>query len=80
MDVSDRAQRRSIQNKPADVGTVRKTRGTSPDGDCVEVGISHMGAIGVRDTKQNGAGPALEFTRPEWAAFLSTIRSADPRR
>lgn len=58
----------------------RKSSHSTPDGDCVEVGISHMGAIGVRDTKRDGTGPVLEFTRPEWAAFLSAIRSADPGR
>lgn len=41
----------------------------SDTGACVEVAYSH-GTVGVRDTKAEGAGPILEFTEPEWRAFV----------
>jgi hypothetical protein len=40
----------------------------SDSGACVEVAIVGD-TIGVRDTKDNGSGPVLEFTEPEWTAF-----------
>ncbi|MEU5993650.1 DUF397 domain-containing protein [Spirillospora sp. NPDC047418] len=54
----------------------RKSSHSVPDSDCVEVGRSPQGAIGVRDTKQGAAGPTLEFTSREWATFMQAIRSA----
>ncbi|MEU8265286.1 DUF397 domain-containing protein [Micromonospora sp. NPDC048999] len=42
---------------------------TSDSGGCVEVAYAE-GVIGVRDTKQAGAGPMLTFTEREWLAFL----------
>ncbi|MBE1534579.1 hypothetical protein H4W34_004412 [Actinomadura algeriensis] len=53
----------------------RKSSHSNPDTDCVEVGRSPHGTIGVRDTKQNGTGPVLDFTPHEWAAFLRAVRS-----
>ncbi|MEU5992612.1 DUF397 domain-containing protein [Spirillospora sp. NPDC047418] len=53
----------------------RKSSYSAPNGDCVEVGRSPRGAIGVRDTKHGGAGPVLGFTRREWAAFMQAVRS-----
>lgn len=41
----------------------------SDSGGCVEVAYAD-GLIGVRDTKQAGAGPMLTFTEMEWSAFL----------
>ena len=52
----------------------RKSRHSEPNGACVEVGRAADGTIGVRDTKANGTGPVLEFTRDEWAAFLGLVR------
>jgi Domain of unknown function (DUF397) len=43
--------------------------GSSGDAGCVEVAYAH-GWIGVRDTKNAGAGPVLAFTEHEWRAFL----------
>ena len=54
----------------------RKSRHSDPGASCVEVGQSADGMIGVRDTKAQGEGPILEFTRLEWAALLDSIRSA----
>lgn len=52
----------------------RKSRHSDPGASCVEVGRSGEGMVGVRDTKARKKGPVLEFTRSEWAAFLSSIR------
>jgi hypothetical protein len=43
--------------------------GTSGDGGCVEVAYAD-GAIGVRDSKDRGAGAMLVFGEREWTAFL----------
>ena len=32
---------------------------------------------GRRDTKDNGAGATLSFTRSEWAAFLTGVKSEE---
>ena len=48
----------------------------SGDGGCVEVAHAD-GWIGVRDTKDNGAGPVLTFTEREWRAFTAGIVSGD---
>lgn len=45
-------------------------------GDCVEV-RSHAGVIEVRDTKQNGQGPILGFTRTEFAAWLDGAKNGE---
>lgn len=45
---------------------------TSGDGGCVEVAYSE-GVVGVRDTKQAGAGPVLVFNEREWSAFLDGV-------
>ena len=41
----------------------------SNDVGCVEVAF-HGGRVGVRDTKDNGAGPVLAFTEHEWECFI----------
>ncbi|MGC4777716.1 DUF397 domain-containing protein [Micromonospora sp. NBRC 110037] len=43
----------------------------SDSGGCVEVACAG-GVIGVRDTKQAGAGPMLAFAKPGWAAFVAS--------
>ena len=55
----------------------RKSSHSAPNGECVEVGRSPHGTIGVRDTKEGGTGPILDFTPREWAAFMQTLRSAE---
>lgn len=49
----------------------RRSDGTS---NCVEVAFATDGDIGVRDSKERGRGPVLEFTRNEWAVFVATVR------
>jgi hypothetical protein len=58
----------------------RKSRHSDPDAGCVEVGQASDGTIGVRDTKQHGHGPTLEFTQVEWSAFLSFVRTLSQPR
>jgi hypothetical protein len=57
----------------------RKSRHSNPDAGCVEAGRAPNGTIGVRDTKQHDNGPILEFSRTEWAAFLSYANGRLPR-
>lgn len=45
------------------------------NGNCVEVAFGD-GHVGMRDSKQRGAGPVLIFTAPEWASFLDELRSS----
>jgi Domain of unknown function (DUF397) len=50
---------------------------------CVEVAFVGD-RVAVRDSKQQGGGPVLEFTAVEWAAFLGGVRGgefdlSDPR-
>ncbi|MFC5753640.1 DUF397 domain-containing protein [Actinomadura rugatobispora] len=47
----------------------RKPSRSTPDTNCVEVGRSPNGTIGVRDTKERDSGPILEFAPQEWRRF-----------
>jgi hypothetical protein len=49
----------------------QKSTFSNMNGSCVEIARLQPDRIGVRDTKDNGAGPVLIFTGPEWNAFLS---------
>ncbi len=53
----------------------RKSTG-SDSGGCVEVAMAD-GWIGVRDTKDDGAGPVLTFNRHEWTAFLAGVEKQE---
>ncbi|TDC70590.1 DUF397 domain-containing protein [Actinomadura sp. GC306] len=53
----------------------RKSSYSVPDSNCVEVGRSPNGTIGLRDAKQSGNGPILVLTRQEWTHFILTVRS-----
>ncbi|MFA1544670.1 DUF397 domain-containing protein [Actinomadura chokoriensis] len=55
----------------------RKSSYSNPDTECVEVGRSPQGTIGVRDTKRGGTGPVLDFSPHEWAAFIQGLRSGN---
>lgn len=44
------------------------------NGGCVEVASAASGFIGVRDTKQLGLGPVLEFAGEQWTAFVAGVR------
>jgi hypothetical protein len=43
---------------------------------CVEVAFVGD-TIAVRDSKQEGRGPVLEFTAVEWNAFLGGVRCGE---
>ena len=45
-----------------------RTSSSSDGGGCVEVAYLD-GVIGLRDTKDKGNGPVLEFTEYEWSCF-----------
>lgn len=45
-------------------------------GNCVEVADLTDGGRAVRDSK-NPHGPALVFTRAEWAAFTAGVRASE---
>jgi len=50
----------------------------SAQGDCVEVSYrADEGTILVRDTKAEGNGPILAFTRSEWTAFLAGVHGGE---
>jgi hypothetical protein len=57
---------------PADVSQAswQKSSFSNLNGNCVEVGHLLPDRIGVRDTKDNGAGPILVFRGSEWSTFL----------
>jgi Domain of unknown function (DUF397) len=53
----------------------RKSRRSNSSANCVEVGpVPVRRMVGVRDSKQHGRGPVLEFAPSEWTAFLAAIR------
>lgn len=54
-----------------------KKSSLSDDGNCVEVAVAADGSVGVRDTKQGGRGPILEFTPSEWEAFVGGVRAGE---
>jgi hypothetical protein len=55
----------------------RKSSHSGGTGNCVEVASADR-VIGVRDSKQYGGGPVLEFTAAEWKAFLSETKHSTP--
>ncbi|WP_433334537.1 DUF397 domain-containing protein [Spirillospora sp. CA-294931] len=52
----------------------RKSRRSEANGNCVEVGRSSHGLIGVRDSKQGDASPIIELTPSDWAALIRKVR------
>ncbi len=54
----------------------RKSRHSNPSGDCVEIAELPTGNVAVRDSRDPD-GPALVFTRSDWAAFIQGARNAE---
>jgi hypothetical protein len=52
-----------------DVTGWRKSSYSHANGDCVEVAAT-LQAVGVRDSRQQGSGPVLEFRVQTWRAFI----------
>jgi hypothetical protein len=48
----------------------------SDTGGCVEVAYA-QGTVGVRDTKDAGSGPILEFNEREWRAFVAGVAGGE---
>jgi hypothetical protein len=58
----------------------RKSSLSNMNGSCVEIGRLLSDRIGVRDTKDNGAGAVLIFTDAEWTAFIAGAKSGQFER
>ncbi|WP_214401151.1 DUF397 domain-containing protein [Pseudonocardia lacus] len=58
----------------------RKSSHSNNEGACVEVAFLDSGRVGVRDSKDHGAGPALVFAPSEWSAFVRAVTAGEFRR
>ncbi|MGH8878215.1 MAG: DUF397 domain-containing protein [Stackebrandtia sp.] len=56
--------------------TWRKSSRSNGERECVEVADLNGGHRAVRDSK-DPAGPALLFSRTEWAAFTTGVRAGE---
>jgi hypothetical protein len=54
----------------------RKSSHSNASANCVEVAVGG-GAVRVRDSKQHGGGPVLEFTRADWETFVRAARDGE---
>ena len=52
----------------------RKSSWSSYNGNCLAVAELGGELIGVRDTKDGGAGPVLIFNSEAWRSFLDDVR------
>jgi hypothetical protein len=52
-----------------------KSSYSAQNGNCVEQGVSASGELAkVRDTKDSGIGPVLDFHPTAWAKFVESVR------
>ena len=51
----------------------RKSTRSNAANACVEV-ASTQDVVGVRDTKEQGRGPILAFSRDHWTLFLKNLK------
>lgn len=58
----------------------RKSSHSQNNHDCVEVAFLNDGRVAMRDSKENGIGPALVITLDEWAAFESGVLEGEFKR
>jgi Domain of unknown function (DUF397) len=56
--------------------TWRKSSWSTYNGNCVEVASLRSDLIGVRDTKDAGAGPVLLFSGQAWRSFVTSIKNS----
>jgi hypothetical protein len=54
----------------------RKSRYSSPSGNCVETAVLRASGVAVRNSRFP-EGPALIFTDAEWDAFLRGVKAGD---
>lgn len=57
-----------------------KSSHSSGTGNCVEVAVAAGRGVSVRDTKQRGRGPVLEFTAAQWTAFVRAAKAGQFER
>ncbi|WP_405799405.1 DUF397 domain-containing protein [Streptomyces sp. NBC_01506] len=55
----------------------RKSSRSNGDANCVEVAFLSEGRVAMRDSKDQGNGPALVFTPGEWAAFEGGVQDGE---
>lgn len=55
----------------------RKSSYSAYNGGCVEVARLRDAEVGVRDTKDLGTGPVLNFGAGAWGAFLSGMKNGE---
>ena len=63
-------ERGEVVTEPSKFTNWRKSTRSSAGDNCVEVAFAADGHVGLRDSKELGLGPVLEFTPSEWDAFL----------
>ncbi|MER5703517.1 DUF397 domain-containing protein [Micromonospora sp. NPDC002296] len=51
----------------------KPSKSSTNGGACVEVSDNLVAAVYVRDTKDDGAGPVLAFSRESWGAFVAQL-------
>ena len=54
-----------------------KSSRSNANASCVEVAFLSGGRVGLRDSKDKGAGPAHVFTRDEWLAFIAGAKDGE---
>ena len=55
---------------------IKATKSGGGGGNCVEM-RGHVGQVEVRDTKDDGAGPILAFTKTEFEAWLVGAKNGE---
>jgi hypothetical protein len=75
--ISARYEERDTRVKEVSSAAWRKSSLSTYNGNCVEIARLPRDRVGVRDTKDHGAGPVLAFTQDEWSAFLSGAKAGE---
>lgn len=58
----------------------RKSSRSNGQSNCVEVAFLDDGAVGLRDSKDQGRGAVLIFTSGEWDAFVGGVGDGEFNR
>jgi hypothetical protein len=54
----------------------RKSSRSAANANCVEVNLTQLDFVHIRDSKDRGAGPTITVTRRQWATLVDQIASA----